>query len=111
MCIYVVILFVFSQPPRTSAQFLPRRPIARHFLTRWKAFLVSWAERLTCSPPRLGLRKVSQISQRHLHLTALAVESNDPEFDEFSRHFEVMEKSIESLLKDSKVFADAVVSE
>jgi len=39
------------------------------------------------------------------------LESNDPEFDEYCRAFETMEMAIEALLKDSKVFADAVVSE
>ncbi|CCA69407.1 related to RVS167-BAR adaptor protein [Serendipita indica DSM 11827] len=43
-------------------------------------------------------------------LSRLAVaESNDPEFDEFARNFEVMEKAVEALLKDSKVFADNVI--
>jgi hypothetical protein len=37
-------------------------------------------------------------------------ESNDPEFDEFNRNFEGMEKAVEGLLKDSKVFADNVIS-
>ena len=36
-------------------------------------------------------------------------ESSDPEFDEYVRKFEAMEKATEKLLKDSKVFCEHVM--
>jgi hypothetical protein len=35
-------------------------------------------------------------------------ESNDPEFDDHQRNFGMLEKATEKLLKDSKIFTDAV---
>uniref|UniRef100_A0A0W0F9Y5 BAR-domain-containing protein n=1 Tax=Moniliophthora roreri TaxID=221103 RepID=A0A0W0F9Y5_MONRR len=35
-------------------------------------------------------------------------ESNDPEFDDYERHFSLMETAVEKLLKDTKAFTDAV---
>ncbi|KAG8779024.1 hypothetical protein FRC19_000276 [Serendipita sp. 401] len=40
----------------------------------------------------------------------LSKKSNDPELDEYTRNFEVMEKAVEALLKDSKIFAEAVIT-
>lgn len=39
----------------------------------------------------------------------MAKKSNDPEMDEYNRNFTEMEKAIEALLKDSKIFNDSVV--
>ena len=36
--------------------------------------------------------------------------SSDPEFDEYIRHFSALEQSTEKLLKDTKVFGDAVIT-
>ncbi|KAJ4485486.1 BAR-domain-containing protein [Lentinula aciculospora] len=35
-------------------------------------------------------------------------ESNDPEFDDYQRHFSSMEQAVEQLIKDTKAFTDAV---
>ncbi|KIJ21433.1 hypothetical protein PAXINDRAFT_64064 [Paxillus involutus ATCC 200175] len=36
--------------------------------------------------------------------------SSDPEFDDYNRHFAVLEQATEKLLKDTKVFTDAVTA-
>ncbi|KAF7320137.1 Bar adaptor protein [Mycena kentingensis (nom. inval.)] len=38
----------------------------------------------------------------------MSKKSNDPEFDDYQRHFGTMEKSTEKLLKETKAFTDAV---
>ncbi|KAK7029701.1 BAR adaptor protein Hob1 [Paramarasmius palmivorus] len=38
----------------------------------------------------------------------MAKKSNDPEFDDYERHFSAMETAVEKLLKDTKAFTDAV---
>ncbi|EJT98964.1 BAR-domain-containing protein [Dacryopinax primogenitus] len=40
----------------------------------------------------------------------LSKKSNDPEFDDYSRKFTAMESATDKLFKDSKTFADAVIS-
>ncbi|KZT58527.1 BAR-domain-containing protein [Calocera cornea HHB12733] len=40
----------------------------------------------------------------------LSKKSNDPEFDDYSRKFTAMEAATDKLFKDSKTFADAVIS-
>lgn len=59
------------------------------------------------------MKGIQRFVQRTPHLltskVGLSKKSNDPEFDEFARNFEVMEKAVEALLKDSKVFADNVI--
>ncbi|KAG8989224.1 hypothetical protein FRB90_002348 [Tulasnella sp. 427] len=40
----------------------------------------------------------------------MSKKSNDPEFDEYNRHFTAMEAAAESLLKDSKTFSEAVAA-
>ena len=37
--------------------------------------------------------------------------STDPEFDDYCRHFGVLETSTEKLLKDTRAFSDAVIGE
>lgn len=60
------------------------------------------------------MKGISRFVSRTPHLltskVGLAKKSNDPEFDEYNRSFEIMEKAVEELLKDSKVFAEAVVT-
>ncbi|KIO19811.1 hypothetical protein M407DRAFT_246046 [Tulasnella calospora MUT 4182] len=48
----------------------------------------------------------------HLMTTkvGMAKKSNDPEFDEYTRHFTAMEAASEALLKDAKAFSEAVGS-
>jgi hypothetical protein len=43
-----------------------------------------------------------------LHPPTPLSESSDPEFDDYNRHFAVLEQATEKLLKDTKVFTDAV---
>ncbi|KAJ3894934.1 hypothetical protein GG344DRAFT_86269 [Lentinula edodes] len=38
----------------------------------------------------------------------MSKKSNDPEFDDYQRHFSSMEQAVEKLLKDTKAFTDAV---
>jgi amphiphysin len=38
----------------------------------------------------------------------MSKKSNDPEFDDYQRHFSSMETAVEKLLKDTKAFTDAV---
>ncbi|KAE9409391.1 BAR-domain-containing protein [Gymnopus androsaceus JB14] len=38
----------------------------------------------------------------------MSKKSNDPEFDDYQRHFSAMETAVEKLLKDTKAFTDAV---
>ncbi|KAJ3724298.1 BAR-domain-containing protein [Lentinula guzmanii] len=40
----------------------------------------------------------------------MSKKSNDPEFDDYQRHFSSMEQAVEKLLKDTKAFTDAVNS-
>ena len=40
----------------------------------------------------------------------LTLESSDPEFDDYSRRFESIEKATEKLLKDSKAYSEAVTN-
>jgi hypothetical protein len=35
--------------------------------------------------------------------------STDPEFDDYQRHFGVMEQATEKLIKDTKAFSEAVI--
>jgi len=38
----------------------------------------------------------------------MSKKSNDPEFDDYQRHFASMEKAVEKLIKDTKAFTDSV---
>ncbi|KAF8973843.1 hypothetical protein BDZ97DRAFT_397918 [Flammula alnicola] len=40
----------------------------------------------------------------------MSKKSNDPEFDDYQRHFTILEKAAESLIKDTKSFTDAVMT-
>lgn len=40
----------------------------------------------------------------------IALESSDPEFDDYARRFESIEKATEKLLKDSKAYTDSVTN-
>ncbi|KAF7306460.1 Bar adaptor protein [Mycena indigotica] len=40
----------------------------------------------------------------------MSKKSNDPEFDDYQRHFSTMEKAVEKFLKDTKSFTDAINS-
>lgn len=45
-----------------------------------------------------------------LNLHAKSLESNDPEFDDYNRKFTSLEASNDRLIKDCKVFSEAVIS-
>ncbi|KAG8857510.1 hypothetical protein FRB91_011253 [Serendipita sp. 411] len=60
---------------------------------------------------RIGIsRFVSRTPHMITSKVGLSKKSNDPELDEYTRNFEVMEKAVEALLKDSKIFAEAVIT-
>ncbi|PVG00707.1 BAR-domain-containing protein [Serendipita vermifera] len=60
------------------------------------------------------MKGISRFVSRTPHMftskVGLSKKSNDPEFDEYNRSFEGMEKAVEGLLKDAKVFAENVVT-
>lgn len=57
---------------------------------------------------KVGMSKSETRNPRTLRSLNLSSESNDPEYDEWQRHFSMIETSTDKLIKDTKAFMDAV---
>jgi len=64
----------------------------------------SASQRVSVCPPKEDL--APDINQKYFS----RLESTDPEFEDYKRHFASMETATEKFLKDTKAFVEAVIS-